>query len=111
MRLRTGTRPPAKMTPDQLAEAQPWLGNGSRRRRDVRNGGPRGGDRDMEALIAGHGLLIRLLLAQQSRDLECGVPVSNRVGLAELKREDKDELKDTLRRIRSTPDFVRDLMF
>lgn len=70
-----------------------------------------GGDRDMEALIAGHGLLIRLLLAQQSRDLECGVRVSNRVELAELKREEREELKDVLGRIRSAPELVRDLMF
>ena len=70
-----------------------------------------GAEADLRALIDAHGLLLRLMLAQQSRDLHSGLPVSNKVDLSRLSREDTAALKAALKRIQSVPAMVRDLMF
>lgn len=70
-----------------------------------------GGNEDMKAMLAGHSFLIGLLLDQQIRDIYAGVPVSNRVELAAIRREGQAELKALIRRLQSTPQLVRDLMF
>ncbi len=70
-----------------------------------------GAEADLRALIDAHGLLLRLMLAQQSRDLHSGIPVSNRIELARLSREESAALKAALKRIQSVPAMVRDLMF
>lgn len=70
-----------------------------------------GGDSDMEAMLAGHALLIGLALAQQVRDAHAGIPVSNRVELAALTRGQQGELKTAIRQLQSVPALVRDLMF
>ena len=70
-----------------------------------------GGNEDMKAMLTGHSFLIGLLLDQQIRDIYAGVPVSNRVELATIRREGQAELKALIRRLQSTPQLVRDLMF
>lgn len=70
-----------------------------------------GGDQDMKAMLAGHAFLIGLLLGQQIHDVYAGVPVSNRVELAAIPREQQSELKTLVRRLQSVPGLVRDLMF
>jgi CBS domain-containing protein len=70
-----------------------------------------GGEADIRGILDAHGLILSLMLAQQSRDLHSGVPVSNRVELAKLSREQTAALKSALRRLQDTPALVRDLMF
>ena len=70
-----------------------------------------GAEADLAALSEAHRLILRLMLAQQSRDLETGLPVSNQVEIFRLAREDAAALKAALRRIQSIPAMVRDLLF
>ncbi|MCV0397650.1 MAG: CBS domain-containing protein [Rhizobiaceae bacterium] len=70
-----------------------------------------GSARDLSAIMEAHELVMRVMLDQQSRDLEEGVPVSNRVEVAKLSRADQSALKAALKHIRMAPDLVRDLMF
>ena len=70
-----------------------------------------GGDRDMKAMLAGHAMLLGLLLGQQTRDIYAGIPVSNRIEINGLAREQQVELKSLIKRLQSAPDLVRDLMF
>lgn len=70
-----------------------------------------GGDRDMEAMLAGHALILSLLLAQQTRDLNGGIPASNRVEIGRLSKVEQADLKSALRQLQSAPTLVRDLMF
>ncbi|TIX96028.1 MAG: hypothetical protein E5V24_02930, partial [Mesorhizobium sp.] len=59
----------------------------------------------------GHSMLIGLLLAQQTHDIYAGIPVSNRIEINALTREQQSELKSLIKRLQSAPDLVRDLMF
>jgi DNA polymerase-3 subunit epsilon/CBS domain-containing protein len=70
-----------------------------------------GGDRDMKAMLSGHALLLGLLLRQQTRDLYAGIPVSNRVEIAAISRDQQVELRSLIKCLQSAPDLVRDLMF
>jgi CBS domain-containing protein len=70
-----------------------------------------GGDRDMKAMLAGHAMLIGLLLGQQTQDIYAGIPASNHIEINALTREQQVELKSFLKRLQSAPDLVRDLMF
>jgi CBS domain-containing protein len=70
-----------------------------------------GGDADMTAMVKAHELLFGLLLNQQSRDLYEGTPVSNRIEIAAVSREQRGELKSVLKRLQSAPALVQDLMF
>ncbi|MEI5682511.1 DUF294 nucleotidyltransferase-like domain-containing protein [Mesorhizobium sp. CCNWLW179-1] len=70
-----------------------------------------GGDRDMKTMLVGHAFLIELLLGQQIRDVYAGIPVSNRVDLAAIPREQQSDLKTLIRHLQSTPELVRNLMF
>ncbi|TIL61806.1 MAG: DNA polymerase III subunit epsilon, partial [Mesorhizobium sp.] len=70
-----------------------------------------GGEPDMKAMLAAHTMLIGLLLAQQTRDIYAGIPVSNRVEINALAREQQAQLKSLIKRLQSAPDLVRDLMF
>ena len=70
-----------------------------------------GGGQDMKLMLNGHSFLIGRLLDQQIRDIYAGIPVSNRVELAAIPREGQAELKTLIRRLQSTPDLMRDLMF
>jgi CBS domain-containing protein len=70
-----------------------------------------GGEADIRAILDAHALVLSLMLAQQSRDLHSGVPVSNKVELAKLTKDKTAGLKAALRRLQDTPALVRDLMF
>jgi DNA polymerase-3 subunit epsilon/CBS domain-containing protein len=70
-----------------------------------------GGDRDMKAMLSGHGLLLSLLLAQQTRDLHAGIPASNKVETGRLSKDELAELKSVLKTLQSAPGLVKDLMF
>lgn len=70
-----------------------------------------GGDADFARLATAHGKVIKFMLAQQSRDLLAGIPVSNKVEVAALTSDEQAELKSALRVIQLVPDLVRDLMF
>ena len=65
----------------------------------------------MKAMLAGHAMLLGLLLGQQTRDIYAGIPVSNRIEINGLAREQQAELKSLIKRLQSAPDLVRDLMF
>ena len=66
---------------------------------------------DIERLIAAHGTIIKAMLAQQSRDLLAGIPVSNTVEVGVMSRPDQAELKAALKAIQVIPDLLRTLMF
>ncbi|RST86447.1 CBS domain-containing protein [Aquibium carbonis] len=66
---------------------------------------------DIERLIAAHGAIIKAMLTQQSRDLLAGIPVSNKVEVGAMSREDQTELKASLKAIQVIPDLLRTLMF
>ncbi len=70
-----------------------------------------GGESDLGAMVEGHALVIRLLLAQQSRDLHAGISASNRVEIARLQPEEQSRLKEVLQGVQRAPDLIRDLMF
>ena len=70
-----------------------------------------GGEADLRALIEAHALIVRLMLAQQARDLLAGVAVSNRVEIAALTRHERAMLKTALKRARLVPEIARALMF
>ncbi|PTE07944.1 DUF294 nucleotidyltransferase-like domain-containing protein [Mesorhizobium helmanticense] len=70
-----------------------------------------GGERDIKAMLAGHAMLIGLLLGQQTHDIYAGIPASNRIAIDDLTREQQAELKSLIKRLQSVPDLMRDLMF
>ncbi len=70
-----------------------------------------GAEADLRALGEAHALILRLMLAQQSRDLQAGIPVSNKADLARLSRDETVALKAALKRLQTVPAMVRDLMF
>jgi DNA polymerase-3 subunit epsilon/CBS domain-containing protein len=70
-----------------------------------------GGDADCARLIVAHGKVVKFMLAQQSRDMLAGVPVSNSVEIAALSSSEQAELKLALRAIQLVPEVVRMLMF
>jgi len=70
-----------------------------------------GSTADIERLIAAHGTIVKAMLAQQSRDLLAGIPVSNKVEVGAMSRPDQAELKAALKAIQVIPDLLRTLMF
>jgi signal-transduction protein with cAMP-binding, CBS, and nucleotidyltransferase domain len=70
-----------------------------------------GAESDLVAMQEAHALFLRLLLAQQGRDLFAGLPASNRVETAPLDRRSQRDLKSALRTVQTLPQLVRDLMF
>ncbi len=66
---------------------------------------------DLEALDRDHGVVLAALLQQQALDIEAGLPPTNRLDPRSLPKDQLERLKQALRRIRSVPDLVRDLMF
>jgi DNA polymerase-3 subunit epsilon/CBS domain-containing protein len=66
---------------------------------------------DINALIQDHGLIMGTLLLQQARDIEAGIPPSNRIDPAQLDWSRRERLKLALRRVRHIPEMIRELMF
>lgn len=69
-----------------------------------------GNAEEFARLTAAHDLLLTLMLAQQSRDLAAGLPVSNRVELSALTAGQTAELRAALRALATLPDMVRSMM-
>jgi DNA polymerase-3 subunit epsilon/CBS domain-containing protein len=65
-----------------------------------------GSPADIEALIAAHRLLIGTMLDQQLVDAEAGVPLSPRVEIGRLAKEQRDELKAALDSVKLAIDLV-----
>ena len=59
-----------------------------------------------ENLIQAHRILLGTVLAQQLRDIERGLPPSNRVATAELGAYERDELRWALEQVRSIPSLL-----
>lgn len=70
-----------------------------------------GAERDLAGLISAHALILRHLIAQQSRDLHAGIPVSNQVDIRRLDRVQVGELRSALKCVRTIPGLLMDLMF
>lgn len=66
---------------------------------------------EIARLLEAHRLFMTLMLEQQSRDLEAGIPVSNRVEVASLPSPVRSDLKAALKATQLVPDFVQGLMF
>ena len=69
-----------------------------------------GAERDLDAWIAAHGVLVSAILAQQLVDIAAGRPPSNSVETRRLGRTELDTLKTALRALRHVDDTVRDLL-
>jgi CBS domain-containing protein len=66
---------------------------------------------EIAGLVAAHGVFVALMLEQQGRDIETGIPVSNSVEITSLRRARQAELKAALEAVQTVPDFVQNLMF
>jgi CBS domain-containing protein len=69
-----------------------------------------GAERDLEAWIAAHGVLLAAILGQQLVDIAAGRPPSNSVETRRLGRAELESLKAGLRALRYADDTVRDLL-
>lgn len=69
-----------------------------------------GHDEGLRALLDAHVFLLTVLLAQQSRDLSEGVPVSNNVAINALSPTRQARLKLALRTVESVPYLFRTLV-
>ena len=70
-----------------------------------------GGQEDLEAYAAAHGLLLELVLRQQLADIHAGDRPTSAVRLDRLGRVERRRLKAALKTLQTAPDLVRDLLF
>jgi DNA polymerase-3 subunit epsilon/CBS domain-containing protein len=70
-----------------------------------------GGDSDLDALEAAHGVFADLILAQQIEDVEQGRPPGNAVALKRLSARDNARLRTALEAVRPLNELARDLLF
>jgi DNA polymerase-3 subunit epsilon/CBS domain-containing protein len=70
-----------------------------------------GSAHDLEALIEAQGVFLDLLVAQQIKDIEQGVPASNAVVIKELSSHDRARLRSSLEAVRHLDDIAHDLIF
>jgi DNA polymerase-3 subunit epsilon/CBS domain-containing protein len=70
-----------------------------------------GGDSDLDALEAAHGVFADLVLAQQIEDMEQGRPPGNAVALKRLSARDNARLRTALEAVRPLNELARDLLF
>ena len=66
--------------------------------------------RDIDALIAAHGVLVGCVLEQQLVDIAAGRPPSSKVELKRLGREQRTRLKEALQALAYADEMVRDLL-
>jgi CBS domain-containing protein len=69
-----------------------------------------GSERDLDAWIEAHGVIVHEILAQQLVDIPAGRPPSNTVELRRLSRGEQDRLTEALKSLRHIDDTVRDLL-
>ncbi len=63
-------------------------------------------ERTIDNLVEAHSFLLRLILAQQLRDLEAGVPLSNKVAPGDLSDSDRQEMKWSLEQVPRIQDLL-----
>jgi CBS domain-containing protein len=66
---------------------------------------------DLDALIVAQETLIDLLLAQQTEDIERGMPPSNAVAVRRLSLQDRDRLRSALEAVGDIGEVMRGLLF
>jgi DNA polymerase-3 subunit epsilon/CBS domain-containing protein len=71
----------------------------------------RGGANDLAALKRAQGLFLDLILAQQVADTQAGLPLSNKVAVKRLSREQRGALHDALVAVRHLDSLLRTLLF
>jgi DNA polymerase-3 subunit epsilon/CBS domain-containing protein len=69
-----------------------------------------GAERDLDAWIEAHGVIVNAILAQQLVDMAAGRPPSNKVEVARLGRTEKDRLAESLKSLKHIDDTLRDLL-
>jgi CBS domain-containing protein len=69
-----------------------------------------GAERDLDAWITAHGVLVSAILGQQLVDITAGRPPSNSVETRRLSRNELEALKNALRALRHVDDTVHDLL-
>jgi CBS domain-containing protein len=69
-----------------------------------------GSERDLDAWIDAHGVIVQAILAQQLVDIPAGRPPSNTVELRRLSRAEQERLKEALKSLRHIDETVRDLL-
>jgi CBS domain-containing protein len=69
-----------------------------------------GADRDLEALIEAHRVLLAEMLDQQLVDIGAGIPASNKVETRRLDSGRLEKLKQALKSLRYADEMVRDLL-
>jgi CBS domain-containing protein len=69
-----------------------------------------GSERDLDAWIDAHGVIVQAILAQQLVDIPAGRPPSNTVELRRLSRGEQERLKEALKSLRHIDETVRDLL-
>jgi len=71
----------------------------------------KGGAADLAAIGEGHKAVLDMILKQQLRDIDAGIPPGNRVEPAKLTRSEQDDLKRALRAVPRLDELVRDMLF
>lgn len=69
-----------------------------------------GSERDLNAMIETHRVILSAILDQQLVDIAAGRPPSNRVELKRLSRDDQAELREALSSIKHANEMLRDLL-
>lgn len=69
-----------------------------------------GAERDLDAWIEAHRVIVNAILGQQLVDIAAGRPPSNAVEPRRLSRGEQDELKESLKNLKHIDDTVRDLL-
>jgi CBS domain-containing protein len=69
-----------------------------------------GAERDLDALIEAHRVLLGAILGQQLLDIAGGTPPSNKVETRRLDRIELEKLKKALRSLKHADEMVRDLL-
>ena len=69
-----------------------------------------GAERDLDALIQAHRVLLGEILDQQLVDIGAGISASNKVETRRLNSGRLEKLKDALKSLRYADEMVRDLL-
>lgn len=69
-----------------------------------------GAERDLDAMIEAHGVLVDAILRQQLADIAVGRPPSSKVETRRLSRNEQENLKRALRSLKHADQMIRDLL-